>query len=493
MSFLGLRKSRHLTEPGYGDTLDDHHSTITRTPSIKSTNTFRQRLSSFNVFSPKRLRSHSSKKRGGIGYTASYQPSYAPSRSPSPEPSLEIRRPSGLGRRASITGEQSFTEEGWYPRPNAERKRSISTPELSLTRWSAQSETVYEDDSHKSKYIAPRLSMDLMKMALLFVARSDLPSVAMTCKPFLEVARARIYRDVNLLEIADQRQVDKCIHLLTSKRDVAALVESFSCMFLPPSHPSDATSPLPAVTFAIALNNMHNLTSLTLSRFDSALLFHTTFQLRTLSFLCETASQGELEGLFAWLTNQSTLTSLSFPHLTLDSESSQWFAGAGSQLTDIPEDLEESVSSSTFPPTLLPALSHICGSTSLATALVPGRPLTSVTLLIHTTIYDGLRPSALVAELSKSTATVASLAVVVSPRSRVDPRTVERVIMAAGAELGGIIKTLEVESSWENQVCAARLVCEMLTHNLSGGLQASDYFFAAISETTYSPSTTKHG
>ena len=294
--------------------------------------------------------------------------------------------------------------------------------------------------------------------------------------------------------------MDKCINILASKRDIAGLVEHFSCDALPPSHPSDvATSPLPAVSFAIALNNMHNLNSLTLSRFDSTLLFHTTFQLRTLAFLCETASQGELEGLLAWLTNQPKITSLSFPHLTLDSEPSQWLAGAGSQLSNIPEDQEEQGDSPyTFPPSLLPALEHVCGPAQFVAALTPGRPLGSVTLHLYTTIYDGLRPSALVAELARSTAGVTALAVVAPPQSRVDARTIERVIMAAGAELGAAITVLEVESPQENQVgdlfrymyasfaLSKNYVCFAI-----GVVQASDCCPASLSETSYPPFATK--
>ena len=517
MSFLGLRKSRHhLTSDTSSSSaashvdrhLDDHHhlssgsstyvynshldSGITRTPSIKSTSTsFRQRLSSFNVFSSKRIRStHSNggkKKFKGVGLTASYNPSssYAASRSPSPEPSLEIRRPSGLGRRASITGEEWWAggedEKASCPRPGPERKRSISTPELSLsfapteshtTRWSAHSETVFGDEfsplkaKHKAKCVV-RLPVDLLKAVLEFVPREDMPVVARTCKTFLEVARVKIYQEVGLLEVSDRKKVDKCINVLASKRDIAGVVECFSCDALPSSQPSEvATSPLPAVSFAIALNNMHTLNSLTLARFDSALLFHATFQLRELTFLCSTAPQGELEGLFAWLTNQSTLTSLSFPHLILDPETSNWLAGAGSQLSDIPEDQEERNSSSyTLPLTLLPALQHVCGPAPLIVALAPGRPLSSVMLRLYTTIYDGLRPSALVAELARSTASVASLTVVAPPESRVDARTIERVIMAAGAELGAALTVLEIETSQENQVsgtlacCASSIFC----------------------------------
>lgn len=397
-----------------------------------------------------------------MGYTAAYEPHrYTPSRSPSPEPSLEIRRPSGLGRRASITGDSGeWRIEESYPQVLKERKRSISTPELSLIVpsgnfgcWSEHSE--HEDESRKATSLLPRVPLDLLKAAISFVPSSDLPAVALTCRTFLGVARARMYRIVDLLRALDDTRVDRCISLLASKRDLAAFVEIFACKFVPPSQNLGSASPLPAFTFAIALNNMHNLSSLTLARFDSTLLFHTTFHLRRLTFLCETASQSELEGLFAWLTNQPDLTSLSFPHLSLDNESAKWFAGAGSQLANISEEDQDgqSTPSATFPSTLLPALDHISGPSTLIGAVVPGRPLTSIAVHLHTTIYDGLRPSALVAELARGSTSVTSFALVAPPRSRVDARTIERVLMAAGAELGATLKVLEIETPLEDQVC----------------------------------------
>ncbi|GJE94114.1 hypothetical protein PsYK624_102820 [Phanerochaete sordida] len=465
MSFLGLRKTRTPTDNA--DSLHAHEPS-SQTPSIRSTNTFRKRLSSFNVFAPKRLRSHVSKKLNGVGFTAAYDAhAYTPSRSPSPEPSLEIRRPSGLGRRVSISGEVTGEAGEWwaeesYPRAPKERKRSISTPELSLIlpggdlgRWTEQSG--YDGEAPKNRKPAgmlPRIPLDLLKATVAFVPHADLPAVALTCRTFLEVARSRMYRNVDLLHVSDEACVDRCINLLASRRDLAALVESFASRSTPQSQNLGNTSPLPAFTFAIALNNMNNLSSLTMSHFDPALLFHTTFHLRRLTFLCQSVSQSELESLFAWLTNQPKLTSLSFPHLALDNESARWIAGAGSQLANIPEEDQDSqtVAAAALPPSLLPALDHISGPSALVSALVPGRPLTSVTVLIHTTIYDGLRPSALVAALAQSSTSVTSFALIAPQRCRVDARTIERVLMAAGAELGNTLKVLEIETPLDDQV-----------------------------------------
>ncbi|EKM51350.1 uncharacterized protein PHACADRAFT_177993 [Phanerochaete carnosa HHB-10118-sp] len=463
MSFLGLRKTRTPADNADSLRVQEPGS---QTPSIRSTGTFRSRLSSLSIFTPKRLRSHVSKKfaGGGVGFTAAREPhSYTPSRSPSPEPSLEIRRPSGLGRRASITGDSGeWWAEEPYPRALGERKRSISTPELSLIFADREPGRGTEHSEHEGGATKPRkatcmlsrIPLDLLKTAVYFVPFSDLPAVALTCKTLLEVARSRLYRNVDLLRVSDEACIDRCFSLLASKREVAVLVETFACKFVPPSHNLGNTSPLPAFTFAIALNNMHNLSSLVLARFDSALLFHTTFRLRRLTFLCETSSQGELEGLFAWLANQPKLTSLSFPHLTLDNESVKWFAAAGSQLANIPEEDQDSQSDSPtmFPSTFLPALDHIAGPAPLVSAIVPGRPLTSVAVHIHITIYDGLRPSALATELTRGSVSVTSFSLVTPRHSRVDARTIERVLMAAGAELGTTLKVLEIETPLEDQV-----------------------------------------
>jgi hypothetical protein len=465
MSFLGLKKSRSPTNSQAQHYHQQHASeygdspSSSQTPSIKSTSTFRKRLSSFNVFHSKRMRGH--KKHGGVGYTTSHKPSYPTSRSPSPEPSLEIRRPSGLGRRASISDQLHAEAPSCPCRPTPERKWSISTPELLLTLpdglacWSEEVNRTLE--RHVPSCPIARLSATLIETIFTFVPRSDLLSVAYTCKTFLEAVRPRLYRQVDLLRVEDYACATRCINLLASRRDLAAMVESFSCKLLPPLNSAGGMSPLPSVTFAIALNNMHRLTALTLPCFDSALLFHTTFRLHHLTFLTESASQSELEGIFAWLANQPRLTSLSFPRLVLDSDSIHWLAGAGSHLVGISEEDQgrnvslAGISSSTFP-----FLDHVSGPASLVIALVPGRPLRSVTVHIYTAIYDGLRPSALAAELARGTADITSLGIVVPPRSRVDARTLERVLMATGAEIGATIKTLEVDCPLDEQV---RFLC----------------------------------
>lgn len=436
------------------------------TPSIKSTSTLRHRLSSFSLLAPRRKRSQASKGHsGGIGYSASYRVAgYIRSRSPSPEPSLEIRRPSGLGRRVSITGhssERRSEEEQQKPACSHVRRKSISAPDLlalpeGLMRWAELSETEETvDDEHTREPVCmfTKIPPELLKTLFPFVLPLDLPSLARVCKSFLPPTRVLLYRDINFLPNANEQRLHACIDILAARRDLAELVQCFACSSIPRAAKVPGRSPFPAVTFAIALSNLTNLTSLTLPRFEPPSFFYTTFQLRSLTLLWETATADELQNMFSWLASQPSLTSLSTPHLILDARISHILSGAGSQ-PDHSSDRSEDrpLLSLASPSQLLPRLNHILGPSSLVAALTPGRPLTSLTLHIHSTLYDGLRPSALMAAIAQATTPVTHLSVVTTSRSKIDARTLDRVLMAAGAELGKDLRTLEIESTLEDDV-----------------------------------------
>lgn len=468
MSFLSRRKSNRpfADTANFNDT--NSHEQLFKpapTPSIKSTSTLRHRLSTFSLLAPKRKRSQASKKGGGIGYSASCRVTdYIRSRSPSPEPSLEIRRPSGLGRRASITGQSSerHSEEEQRRPPNSHvRKKSISTPDLlalpeGLMRWAELSETEETaDDEHMQEPVCmfPRIPPELLKSVFAFATPADLAAVAQACQAFVTAVRALLYRDINLLLAPNERRLHACIDVLASRRDLASLVQHFACGLVPRTAKVPGHSPFPAVTFAIALSNMTGLVSLTLPRFDPPSFFYTTFQLRSLTLLWETATAEDLQSMFSWLVSQPSLTSLSFPHLVLDGRTSQILSGAGSQSEDSTSGLDSrSILSLASPSRLLPKLTHALGPSCLVAALTPGRPLTSLTLHIHSTIYDGLRPSALMAAVAQATTPVTRLSVVATSRSRIDARTLDRVLMAAGAELGSSLRSLEIESTLEDEV-----------------------------------------
>jgi hypothetical protein len=448
------------------------------TASIKSTSTFRRRLSSFSFLVPKRNSSKTSSVRtdasGGIGFNPRCRvaDSYR-SRSPSPTASLEeIRRPSGLGRRVSITA-HSFEREIRWPKQSAstpQRKASISTPNLALyvppipeelVRWevSEPEETVEDEPMHEPICMLTRIPPNLLDEVFAFVSPHGLASLARVCKSFLPPSRALLYDNVDLLAIADRERVHACIDVLASRRDLAKLVRRFSCGSIEENPTSISTSPLPMISFAIALSNMTNLISLKVPRYDPTSFHHTTFQLRSLTLLWETVTPEELRGMFTWLLGQPTLTSLSFPKLTIDERTSDMLSGAGNALSehssDEPQALDSGQSLLSFPfvSRLVPNLSRLYGPTSIVAALAPGRPLHFVTMHVHSTIYNGLRPSALMSVVAQATTPVAHLAITTTSHNSVDARSLERVLMAAGAELGAGLKTLEIESTLDDEVC----------------------------------------
>ncbi|KAF7796237.1 hypothetical protein EIP86_007411 [Pleurotus ostreatoroseus] len=419
------------------------------------------------------------------------------SRSPSPEPSLEIRRPSGLGRRASVIDLldrpddwEGRADGGVYGHGAGERKRSISTPELvmlpnGLLHWTHLPEKQHARGSSKSnsrstlasklrreaietKSLPPiprseasltQMPVELLKVILSHAERNAVAAVTTVCKVLTEPARAVLYANVNLTETVSEHQREQCVCLLASRRDLGAFVQSFACDSVPSASQqllAKTKSKYSLITFAIALNNMPSLTSLTLPHFDASLLSYTSFRLRKLTFLCERVTNDDLQNTFEWLVGQPDISSLSFPNLILDDSNARLLAYTSEQHPSIPEDSVDDKTSWTVPSQVLKNLAEICGPASLVAALTPGRPVTSVRLHIHSTIYDGLRPSALVLALAQSSATSSitrlTLVAVSHADGKVDARTTERVLMSVGSELGESVQILAVESSLEDEV-----------------------------------------
>ncbi|KAI0698016.1 hypothetical protein BC835DRAFT_716518 [Cytidiella melzeri] len=303
-----------------------------------------------------------------------------------------------------------------------------------------------------------KIPPELLNAMFAYVSPPGLASLARVCKSFLQPSRVLLYSNVDLMPVTNQKHVAACIHTLASKRDLAKLVRRFACNSITEAHPASFTSPLSTVSFAIALSNMTDLVSLKVQRFDPSYFLHTTFQLQSLTLLWETVTPEDLQGIFAWLTGQTSLTSLCFPNLTLDERTSDILSGAGNALSehtsDDPQapDYVQSLLSFSFVSRLLPRLKRLHGPSSIVAALAPGRPLDSITMHIHSTIYNGLRPSALMSVISQVTNPVSHLAIITTSRNPVDARSLERVLMAAGAELGSSLKVVEVESTLEDEV-----------------------------------------
>ncbi|KAI0641724.1 hypothetical protein C8Q79DRAFT_919054 [Trametes meyenii] len=357
--------------------------------------------------------------------------------------------PTGLGRRASELEERGEAEE-----PQHARKRSVSLPAAAqAARWR---EAVAHDEAQASSSpvqktpALSRVSPDLLAAAFSYASRRDALSLAQVSKAFSQGALRTLYENLDLRNVDDSRAM-QCMASLASRRHVASLVKNFACRTLPP--PDDAMS-LTTVTFAIAFNNMNELRSLTLPRFDLRLLCHTTFSLQRLALLCKNISENDFHALVTWLGRQPTLEALSFPRLLIHELPASVSPGSPSVLHTPPtpdtptNDSDASVptpptSPSPIPPTVLPKLRRVHGPVAIAAALAPGRPLESVKLPIQYTLYDGLRPSAVMSALATARATLKTLTI--RPVStKIDARTLERVVMSAGAELGDFVETLEV-------------------------------------------------
>ncbi|KAK7696434.1 hypothetical protein QCA50_001091 [Cerrena zonata] len=481
MSFLGRRKRK--TPPQESDLLgistahpnSSNASLRSKTSMSKgigerldaSQSNLRRRLSSFASLTG--IRPKSSFEAGpvrhgkAIGFTASpSKPSR--SRSPSPSLSLTIRPPSGLGRRESVC----VQDEGWtqeFPRGRAsksvdlEHRISLSLPNLSiippdieLLRW----EVVSQSDAESEIDVPPprsfdfsRIPADLLRFVFSYADRSDIASLSRVCSHFLQPARTALYSDLDLRGVEDSSRMDKCLSVMVSNRDLASLVRTFACRAFPDTaNYGGGVSSFMMVTFAIALTNMHQLHTLTLPHFAAHLLHHTTFRLKTLTVLSESLTEDEMTQLVSWLPTQPTLVSLSLPNLISHYSPSS----ITNSPTLIPPDTTDDTTASAIVPHTLPNLSTLHAPTSLVPFLAPGRPVQTLSLSIHTTLYDGLKPSAIMQSIAKSSGPIKHLTICASIKNKIDARTFERVLMSTGAELGSYLEQLDIEWILEDEV-----------------------------------------
>ena len=460
MSFLSRRRANHahagpLQESGNFPRKSGPGSiySVEKPPSV-----IRKHIhfpSSLNRLAAKFTRSHTSNIAHAPVSNVGSPLAYWRSRSPSPAPSLDIRMPTGLGRRASELGErEDFQEYSVH-----ERKRSISLP-ASPTQTQAASRWRALPPEPKTPAL-DRISPELLSVVFSFASRPDILSLARVSTSFSQAAKRALYGDLDLRN-ADDERIEQCISTLASRRSLASLVRTFACRILPPPEGAESTT-LNTVTFAIALTNMDQLNALTLPDFDLRLVRHATFSLRHLTLLCTSISPQVFHSLFSWLSHQPSLLSLSFPSLLLPTLPPSPLApvdsGAPSRphtprTPDTPSnesDAPSHVSSSSFPPTVVPNLRRFDGPVAIAAAIVPGRPVERVTIPIQHTLYDGLRPSALMSALASARCTLRALSI--KPASKkIDQRTLERVVMSAGAELGDFVETLEVHWVLDDEV-----------------------------------------
>lgn len=399
---------------------------------------------------------------GGIGHTVGFPRTYSRESTPSPTGSLEdIQIPAGLGRRASASGVQppdTPTQQSIFlaiPFASDQRNRTQSAPSTTALRSVKRKSVPLLSGIEGARTEEPamsRIPLELLTAVFSFATRRDVLSLACVSKVFSAAALRALYCRLDLRPFSPEC-VDRCVSLLASNREFASYVRHFACATLPPP---DAA--LIAVTFAIAFTNMHALESLTLPDYDARFLTHTCFRLKRLRIMSEFVPEEDWQSFWAWSAKQPELTSLSFPHLLQNASECSLPDPPPRTEEDENDDDTDTLHEDTFaqnlrlPSNLLPRLAHFHGPASLAATIVQGRPVVSVTLHVHTTLYDGLKPSAIMSALTRSRAGVTRLGISVS-LMQVDARTLERVFMSAGAELGSQLDTLAVEWVLDDEVC----------------------------------------
>jgi len=335
------------------------------------------------------------------------------------------------------------------------RPRGLSTTTADTTS------TIEYDPSDPQYFVNPlppvpsrhtKFPMELLTTVCGFLSRHDLTSVARASVSFLVETRKTLYETLDLQNLPKER-AGECLEVLASKRDIASIVRDFASSWLPSYVEND--SPLSFITFSLALHNMSRLTSLSLPRFDSNLLHHTNFSLERATFLSEVMSESEQKMFSTWIASQGELVSLSLPSLTTEITITPVIR------VSVAHDDGINLGNLSFPTPpaqnlVLPKLTRFDGPACLVPSLVPGRPVTEVVLHVQRTLYDGLKPSAMMASLAKSLVPITRLSIASSPK--VDARTLERLLMSAGADIGSSVRTLEVDWMLDDDILYKNLV-----------------------------------
>lgn len=416
----------------------------------------------------------------------------------------EIRCPSGLGSAVSIISKRSLPPSPFYP-PNGSPydpmcsqsrllKRAISTPNLlrsfslrvkgkkNRRRGASVLADKREPETNSTRRSVStsgfRLPEIIISLILAQLSQSDIASCATISRTFASAARSALYSDIDTSSI-DVTMLEKLTSILSSQSQLAELVTSFTCPEWPPffvsakeqgTHGIRQRDTRLTAMFTLALERMYNLTSLTLPSFDASFVaHHTSFGLKSITFLDYMMSEAETKALFAWLDGQVNISTLRFPNL-FDIENSigtmkarikngshspqpapdSCYLGFGTPnnartpspySTPMPSPSPSILMQNIPPftsPTLLPNLTILHATPSLVMSLcshlenspITRRPLRSVFLNINSTLYNGLRPASLMSTLSG----ISHLGLRFT--SGVDRRSFEKVIGAAGASLG---------------------------------------------------------
>ncbi|KAG1849611.1 hypothetical protein C8R48DRAFT_677034 [Suillus tomentosus] len=350
---------------------------------------------------------------GAVGFirdaAAAYPRPSSDSSTASPD---EIRRPSGLGRRASLM----------EPLP-------LHGESIDLERSNGNG----EHTTHTGVTIQS-LPVELLETILSFLPKFDLPRIALVSAQLCNASRNTLYRTLDFQSISEP-QVQKLCKILATHASLATRVQSFSCHFWPASE-GHLT---PSLDLTTALHNMSNLEYLTLRTF--LLVFSQSpplsFRLKTLVILDDTISEEQFIDILHFLRNQSSLQYLAFPNVVENASPESSF--------------HQHVFVSGLAREMLPSLSQLHAPPRLTMAICSllGQTLETVVLDVTTTLYTGLRPAALLRAIQG----VSKLDVVFT--HEVDKRTVEKFLGAAGGILSGSdaansrgLMALEVEVLW---------------------------------------------
>ncbi|KAG2354232.1 hypothetical protein BDR07DRAFT_626500 [Suillus spraguei] len=393
-------------------------------PQEKSPNRILKRVTTLRLFNPrKRTLSKNTSPVGGNGAVefirdaaaVAYPRLSSDSSTTSPD---EIRRPSGLGRRASLM------ESLQSPSESIELERSNGNGGL----FAGQASITIQS-----------LPMELLKTILSFLPKSDLPRIALVSAQLCDASRNTLYRILDLQSISES-QVEKLCGTLATHASLAARVQSFSCHFWPATTSSDGHL-IPSLDFTTAFHNMSKLESLTLRTFVPVFSQSPplSFRLKTLVILDDTISVEEIIDILHFLRNQSSLQYLGFPNVVENPFS--------------PENSfhQRIFASGLARETILPSLSQLHAPPRLTMAICSllGQALHTVVLDVTTTLYTGFQPASLLRAIQG----VSKLDVVFT--HEVDKRTVEKFLGAAGGILSGSgaanshgLNVLEVEVHW---------------------------------------------
>lgn len=424
MYFLSRRSAEPLRQSSDLDIAGRRSAAVDTTtgPQEKSPNRVLKRVTT--LFNPRKrtLSKNTSPigSHGAVGFirdaAATYPRSSSDSSTASPD---EIRRPSGLGRRASLM--ESLPSE------------SIAT------EWSNGNGGLLAEHATHAGVAIQSLPVELLETILSLLPKFDLPRIALVSTQFCDASRNTLYRILDLQSISES-QVEKLCRTLAIHASLAARVQSFSCHFWPATTSSDGHL-IPSHDLATALQNMSNLETLTLRTFVSVFSQSASlsFRLKTLVILDDTISTEQIIDILDFLKNQSSLQHLAFPNLV-----ENLFSPESSFRQHI-------LASGLARETILPSLSQLHAPPQLTMAICSllGQTLQTVVLDVTTTLYTGFRPAALLRAIQG----VSKLDVVFT--HEVDKRTVEKFLGAAGGILSGSgaansrgLVVLEVEVLW---------------------------------------------